>query len=38
MGAGRKDENNNFTGVLMGEVRVAGKTKPDVGVLGYATG
>lgn len=38
MGAGYKDQNNNFTGVLMGQVKVAGKRQPDTGLLGYATG
>lgn len=38
MGAGTKDNNNNFTGVLMGQVKVAGKEKPDNGLLGYAEG
>ena len=38
MGAGTKDNNNNFTGVLMGQVKVADKNHPDVGLLGYADG
>ena len=38
MGAGVKDSNNNFTGVLMGQVKVAGKNEPDVGLLGYSKG
>lgn len=38
MGAGQKDSNNNFTGVLMGEVRNAGKSKADIGLLGYSEG
>ena len=38
MGAGFKDANNNFTGVLMGQVKVAGKSNPDTGLLGYSEG
>ena len=38
MGAGIKDSNNRFTGVLMGEVRNAGKSSADVGLLGYSEG
>jgi hypothetical protein len=38
MGAGIKDNNNNFTGVIMGEVREAGKDYYDVGLAGYAAG
>ena len=38
MGAGVKDSNNNFTGVLMGQVKTAGKNKSDVGLLGYNQG
>ncbi len=38
MGAGTKDNNNNFTGVLMGKIKVAGKRDPDTGVLGYSSG
>ena len=36
MGAGRKDSENGFTGVLMGAV--ATSTKQDIGLLGYANG
>lgn len=36
MGAGRKDSENGFTGVLMGAV--ATSTKQDIGLLGYAKG
>lgn len=38
MGAGTKDNYNNFTGVLMGQVKVAGKRDPDIGLLGYLNG
>ena len=38
VGAGSKDSNNNFTGVLMGEVRNAGKSNSDIGLLGYSKG
>ena len=38
MGAGTKDNNNRFTGVLMGQVKTAGKQEPDTGLLGYHQG
>ena len=38
MGAGHKNDENQFTGVLMGEVRTPGKTNPDIGLLGYHQG
>lgn len=38
MGAGEKNENNQFTGVLMGEVKEAGKKSSQVGLFGYANG
>lgn len=39
VGAGKKDsEKNTFTGVLMGEVKEANKTNPDIGIMGYADG
>ena len=38
MGAGVKDNNNKFTGVLMGKVREAGKTSTEIGLFGYASG
>ena len=38
MGAGSKDNNNRFTGVLMGEVKNAGRENPDIGLLGYNQG
>ena len=36
IGAGAKNEDNTFTGVLMGEVRT--KDKSDIGLLGYSSG
>lgn len=38
MGAGKKNNNNQFTGVLMGEVKQAGKIKSQTGLFGYASG
>ena len=38
MGAGKKNTNNTFTGVLMGEVNTPGKNKSDIGLLGYSDG
>lgn len=38
MGAGVKDNNNNFTGILMGEVKTPDKTTSDIGILGYSSG
>ena len=38
MGAGQKESDNSFTGVLMGETRVPGKNNPEVGLLGYNHG
>lgn len=38
MGAGVKDNQNRFTGVLMGEVHNAGKSSADIGLLGYHEG
>lgn len=38
MGAGVKDNNNRFTGVLMGKVREAGKNNYNTGLFGYASG
>lgn len=37
-GAGVKDNRNNFTGVLMGEVINTNKSTTDVGLLGYSGG
>lgn len=38
MGAGTKDENNKFTGVVMGEVKEANQSKVDTGLVGYSQG
>lgn len=40
IGAGRKnpDDNNTFTGVIMGEVREANKNNSNVGLFGYNAG
>ena len=38
MGAGSKNSNNQFTGVLMGEVRTAGKSSSNIGLFGYDKG
>lgn len=38
MGAGRKEEDNSYTGVFMGEVKEAGKTSTEVGLFGYNWG
>ena len=38
MGAGHKNSENQFTGVLMGEVRTPGKSNADIGLLGYHNG
>ena len=38
MGAGTKDNNNRFTGVLMGQVKIPGKQDSDKGLLGYHQG
>lgn len=38
MGAGQKENDNSFTGVLMGKVKEAGKSFYDIGVLGYNHG
>lgn len=38
MGAGSKNSLNQFTGVLMGQARAAGKTTSQIGLLGYASG
>lgn len=37
IGAGKKDTNNTFTGVFMGEVKVD-NSQPDVGLFGYNKG
>ena len=38
VGAGRKDKDNGFTGILMGEVKEAGRTSTDTGLFGYSKG
>lgn len=38
MGAGVKSSDNQFTGVLMGEVITPNKKESDIGLLGYANG
>lgn len=41
IGAGRKEKtgnSNTFTGMFMGEVKEAGKSKTDVGLMGYVQG
>jgi len=38
MGAGHKESDNSFTGVLMGETRLPGKDTPQTGLLGYNNG
>ena len=38
VGAGKKEDDNSFTGVLMGEVKEGGRTTKDVGLFGYANG
>ena len=38
MGAGEKDTNNRFTGVVMGKVREANKTNTQIGLFGYTGG
>lgn len=38
VGAGKKDVENGFTGVLMGEVKEASRSNSDVGLLGYYNG
>lgn len=38
IGAGRKNDDNSFTGMFMGEVKEAGKIKTEVGLFGYDQG
>lgn len=38
VGAGKKTSNNEFTGVLIGEVKEVGKTSSNVGLFGYNAG
>lgn len=38
IGAGYKDDNNRFTGVVMGAAQTYDQSEPDVGLLGYSEG
>lgn len=38
IGAGKKENDNSFTGMLMGEVKEAGQNSSDVGLIGYHRG
>lgn len=38
IGAGKKEDDNSFTGMLMGQVRETGKTNIDTGLFGYKSG
>ena len=38
VGAGKKTTNNEFTGVLIGEIKEVGKTSSNVGLFGYNAG
>lgn len=38
MGSGKKEDDNSFTGVLMGETRTPGKSTSQIGLLGYNQG
>lgn len=38
VGAGRKETDNSFTGMFMGEVKEVGKSATDVGLMGYVQG
>lgn len=38
IGAGRKESDNSFTGVFMGEVKTPEKNDTDVGIFGYKAG
>lgn len=38
IGAGQKENDNSFTGILMGSVKEAGKNTADVGLFGYSSG
>ena len=38
VGAGKKEDDNSFTGILMGEVKEGGRVTKDVGLFGYANG
>ena len=38
MGTGHKENDNSFTGILMGETRLPNKQTPQIGLLGYNAG
>ena len=38
VGAGQKENDNSFTGMLMGKVKEAGRNDDDVGLFGYSSG
>ncbi len=38
VGAGKKDTNNRFTGVLMGEMKSGHEANSDIGLLGFSAG
>lgn len=38
IGAGKKESDNSFTGMLMGQVKEAGQSNADVGLIGYHAG
>lgn len=38
IGAGRKESDNSFTGMIMGSVKEAGRNDQDVGLFGYSYG
>lgn len=38
IGAGQKEDDNSFTGVVMGVVKEAGKSNEEVGLFGYSSG
>ena len=38
VGAGQKEDDNSFTGALMGVVKESGKAKAEVGIFGYNSG
>lgn len=38
IGAGKKENDNSFTGMLMGQVKEAGQSNADVGLIGYHQG
>lgn len=38
VGAGKKDANNRFTGLLMGEVKESGTSKSEIGLFGFLNG